>query len=212
MVKTLFILLATLAFVHADAQAEKYLADIQKYNESSVFEDERYKGLTWQAFYALDEAQEFVDPMNFDYDLMNAALFFAVNKYRTARGASALAFEPRLRDAASIHTDQMVKKKFFAHENPYNTQLRALNNRVELSGFFGQHIAENIARMFVDMNTPETYTQVAGKVILYLSRSKEHNINMLDNRNKLLGCSLLFDGTGNDGYFYFRTTHDFGVR
>jgi uncharacterized protein YkwD len=212
MVKTLFILITSLTFLSTYAQADKYLADIQKYNESSVFEDDSYNGMTWQTFYALDEAKEFVDPMNFDYDLMNAALFFALNKYRIARGASALAFDPRLRDAASIHTDQMVKKKFFAHDNPYNTSLRALNNRVELCGFFGQHIAENIARMYVNMNNPETYTQVADKVILYLSRSKEHNINMLDNRNKLLGCSLLFDGTGSDGYFYFRTTHDFGVK
>jgi hypothetical protein len=44
----------------AQVQADKYLAQIPKYNENSAFEDVRYKDLNWKQFYKLEEANDFV--------------------------------------------------------------------------------------------------------------------------------------------------------
>lgn len=192
------------------SQPDKYLAAITKYNEASSFEDERYRGMTWQQFYKLEEANEFVDPMNYDCDLMNAAIFFAINKYRDGLHLSQLAFEPRLRDAAMIHSNEMIKRNFFDHSNPYDPKLRMHNLRAELCGFFGEYLSENLSRSFLNMNTPLTYTQLADKTIKELSYSKDHKKNMTSNNINLLGCGFLCENRGSEGIFYFRITHDFG--
>lgn len=203
----IFLLLSALA---AQAQADKYLAQIPKYNEKSIFEDERYKGMDWQHFYKLDEANELVDPNNYDFDLMNAAVLFAVNKYRASRGVAALKFEPRLRDAASIHSDQMVRHNFFDHVNRYDRAVAMPNNRTEMCKFVGERIAENLARSYVDPDKPMTYTQVADMVVKQLSGSSEHNQHMIDPSLDKIGCGLIFESRTTNGMNYFRLTQDFG--
>jgi uncharacterized protein YkwD len=194
------------------AQPDKYLAAITKYNEASSFEDIRYKGLSWKQFYALEETKEFVDPMNYDSDLMNAALFFAVNKYRDGLKLSQLIFEPRLRDAAMIHSNEMIKRNFFDHVNSYDPKIRLLNQRTELCGFMGEYLSENISRSFQDMNKPLSYTELADRVIKELSTSSVHKKNMTRADLNSLGCGLIFERKHSEGIFYFRTTHDFAKK
>lgn len=208
--KTLFFLASCFCVSSTFAQVDNYLAAIPKYNESSDFEDPRYEKMTWQQFYRLEETNEAVDPMNYDSDLMNAALFFAINKYRSTLGLQVLNFEPRLRDAAMIQSDQMVKRNFFDHQNPYDAKIRMPNNRAELCGFNGEHLAENLARMFVDMQNLPTYTQLADKVVSTLSKSKEHNKHMVDPKYDRLGTGFIFENKPTSGFFYFRTAQNFG--
>jgi uncharacterized protein YkwD len=196
--------------VAGHAQADQYLARIPKYNEASVFEDVRYKGMDWQHFYKLEEANDLVDPMNYDFDLLNAAMFFAVNKYRSVKGIKQLAFEPRLRDAASIHSDQMVKRKFFDHINRADAKVSYPNVRIELCGYQGERLSENLARSYVNMERPMTYTQIADMVVQQLSKSSEHNTHMIDPKMDKLGCAALFENSPSEGVFYFRLTQDYG--
>ncbi len=209
----LFLLLATVAFANLSSaqEAKKYLDEIGKYNEVSGFEDSRYNSMTWQQFYKLEEANEIVDPANYDFDLMNAAVFFAINKYRESKGLSELKFNTNLRDAAAIHSAEMVNRNFFAHENPYNAELKKFYNRIEISGFKGGFSAENISQEYQDLHNPKSYIQLAEEMIHTLSLSKPHNANMLDKNYTYLGCALLFDkkSTGND-VWYYRSTQDFG--
>ena len=209
--KSIVIILSLLCASGAKAQATKYLAQIPKYNEKSSFEDVRYKDLDWKQFYKLDEANDLVDPNNYDFDLMNAAAFYAVNKYRASKGVAPMRFEPRLRDAASIHSDQMVKRKFFDHLNRFDAKIALPNNRIELCGYQGERIAENIARSFIDPYTPLTYTQLADKVVNELSRSKEHNAHMLDSSFDKLGCAITFEAGPANAPIYFRLTQDYGM-
>ena len=206
----LFLLLATGVLAQAP-EAAPYLAKVAKYNEASTFEDVRYKDLDWKAFYKLEETNELVDPVNYDFDLMNAAMFFAVNKYRESRGVALLKFEPRMRDAATIHSFEMVKKNFFDHTNNADAKIKGPDTRIELCGYKGQKIAENLARGFVDRGKPLTYTQLADKVVNELSRSKEHNKHMIDPELQKLGCCLIFENkTTAEGVVYFRLTQDYG--
>ncbi|MBS1686215.1 MAG: CAP domain-containing protein [Bacteroidetes bacterium] len=209
--KKLLILLAALYSFSSYAQGpDKYLAQIRKYNEASVFEDERYKDMTWEKFYHLDEANDLVDPNNYDFDLLNAAVLFAVNKYRDARGIKALKFEPRLRDAASIHSYEMVRRNFFDHVNRYDKAIAMPNNRTEMCKYAGERIAENLARSFVDVEKPMTYTQIADMIVKELSTSYDHNKHMLDPGLDKIGCAVIFEDRPIDGYYYMRTTQDFG--
>jgi uncharacterized protein YkwD len=208
---TIFLLLYTAVCFAQSPEAAPYLAKVEKYNEASTFEDERYKDLDWRAFYKLPEANELVDPVNYDFDLMNAAVFFAINKYRASKGIGPLKFEPRLRDAASIHSYQMVKKNFFDHMNYTDPKIQGPDTRMMLCGYKGQKLAENLARGYVDRSKPMTYTQVADKAILELSHSKEHNKHLIDPDLEKLGCGLLFEATPTaEGIIYYRLTQDFG--
>ncbi|MCW3126924.1 MAG: hypothetical protein JWO03_2582, partial [Bacteroidetes bacterium] len=206
--KKVTIILLMLCAAPAFAQADKYLAQIRKYNEKSSFEDARYKGMDWQHFYKLDEANDLVDPNNYDFDLMNAAVLFAVNKYRASKGVAPLKFEPRLRDAASIHSDQMVKRNFFDHVNRYDKAIAMPNNRTEMCKFAGERIAENLARSYVDPDKPMTYTQVADMVVKELSGSYDHNQHMIDPSLDKIGCGLIFENKPFNGMNYFRLTQD----
>jgi uncharacterized protein YkwD len=192
--------------------AAPYLSKVAKYNEASVFEDVRYKNIDWKAFYKLDEANELVDPFNFDFDLLNAAVFFAVNKYRASKGLPQLKFEPRLRDAAVIHSYEMVKKNFFDHMNYTDAKLHGPDTRIELCGYRGQKLAENLARGYADRGKPQSYTQLADKAVMELSRSSEHNKHLTDPGLEKLGCGVLFENTATaEGITYFRLTQDFGT-
>jgi uncharacterized protein YkwD len=203
------ILVLSATAIHAQG-ADTYLAQIRKYNEPSIFEDVRYKGMDWQHFYQLEEANDLVDPNNYDFDLMNAAVFFAVNKYRASKGIAALKFEPRFRDAASIHSDQMVRHHFFDHINRYDQRIAAPNNRTELCGYKGERIAENLAKSFMDPQRPLSYNQLADMVVKQLAGSYEHNQHMLDPTLDKLGCGLIFENKLTEGMSYFSLTQDFG--
>ncbi|MFN8278449.1 MAG: CAP domain-containing protein [Chitinophagales bacterium] len=204
-------LMMLLAGVASAQTAADYLARIPKYNESSQFEDDKYKGMTWQQFEALDMAKEFVDPDNYDYDLLSAAIFFATNKYRASQHIAPLVFEGHLRDAAAIHTYEMIRRKIFDHINQADAKLKMPNNRTELCGYAGERIAENLERDYVDLQKPLTYMELAEKAIRDLSRSKEHNAHMLDPNLKQVGCAIMFEAQPNsDGYWFWRLTQDFG--
>ena len=197
--------------IFAQQSAESYLKQVGKYNEASAFEDKEYSQMTWEKFYKLEDANEIVDPANYDFDVMNAAVFFAINKYRMSKGLPAFKFDEHLRDAATIHTNEMTNRNFFAHENPYNPALKKFYNRIEISGFKGGFSAENISREYQDLHNPKTYIQIAEEMILNLSLSKQHNANMLDTHYTHLGCALLFDKKSTNGdVWYFRSTQDFG--
>ncbi len=192
-------------------EAASYLAKVGKYNEASNFEDVRYKNMDWREFYKLEEANELVDPRNYDFDLMNAAIFFAVNKYRSSKGLEPFKFDPRLRDAATIHSYQMVTKNFFDHMNYYDVKIQGPDTRMHLCGYDGQKLAENLSRDYADRGRPKTYTQLADKVISELSKSKEHNRHLIDPDLNKLGCSVIFENaTTPEGIVYFRLTQDFG--
>jgi uncharacterized protein YkwD len=193
-------------------EASPYLAKVEKYNEVSSFEDVRYKSLDWKAFYKLDEANEFVDPVNYDFDLLNAAMFFAVNKYRSFKSLPPMKFEPRLRDAATIHSYEMVRKNFFDHMNYTDEKLQGPDTRMHLCGYDGQKLAENLARGYVDRGRPVTYTQLADKIVNELSHSRDHNKHMVDPTLQRLGCAVIFEaGQSPEGIVYFRLTQDFGT-
>ena len=199
-----------LLFVVANAQPATFLSQIPKYNESSSFEDSAYSKFTWQQFYALEECKEIVDPENFDFDLLNAAVFFATNKYRASKKLPLCAFSPELRNAAAIHSFMMVKNNFFNHINPFTPKLRTPIDRIQLCQFPGTRYAENVARIFINLNEPLTYTQLAENVVLDFSKSGAHDKNLRDPKLTELGTAIVFEADKKNPYRYFKVTQNFG--
>ena len=82
---------------------------------------------------------------------------------------------------------------------------------MELCGYKGQRLSENLARNYTDISKHMTYTQLADKTVKDLSRSSEHNKHMLDAGLDKLGCAVIFeDKPAGDGIIYFRLTQDYG--
>jgi uncharacterized protein YkwD len=105
----------------------------------------------------------------------------------------------------------MVTRNFFDHMNYADPKIKGPDTRMELCGYHGQKIAENLARSFADRGRPMTYTQLADKVVNELSRSREHNKHMIDPEQEKLGCAVIFENTTTpEGIVYFRLTQDFG--
>ena len=74
--KNLLLLVFNLMF----AGGEKFLNDIPLYQKESYFKLKVYAEHDWNSFYVLKEANQVVDPNNYDLHLLNAAVFFATNK------------------------------------------------------------------------------------------------------------------------------------
>src|SRR5688572_1875913 len=105
-----------ISFLFPDS-GDKFLNEIPAYQKDSYFKQKVYAEHEWKSFYKLKEANEIIDPDNYDLHLLNAAVFFSTNKLREEKKGKTLKFSASLRDAAVVHTQQMVDKKFFSHTN-----------------------------------------------------------------------------------------------
>src|SRR3954467_5614133 len=111
------VFLLIFAFFFLADSGEKYLADIPSYQKDSYFKQKVYEEHDWKSFYQLKEANEVVDPNDYDFHLLNAAIFFSTNKRREEKKLKPLKFSAGLRDAAVIHSYQMVAKNLVNHMN-----------------------------------------------------------------------------------------------
>ena len=159
--KNLFLLV----FIFLYAGGERFLSDIHLYQKESYFKQKVYAEHDWKSFYGLMEANQVIDPDNYDLHLLNAAVFFATNKVREDKRLKPLKFSTELRDAAVVHSQQMVEKKFFDHFNNKIRKLRSPENRMILFGVEATAMGENIDYNNIDMPSRITYLQLADKIV-----------------------------------------------
>lgn len=76
-----------------------------------------------------------------------------VNQHRAMNGATPLAMNARLSDAAQKHSEDMARRDFLDHRSPDG---RALQDRVASVGYPWRAIAENLA---AGMSSPESTVQ-----------------------------------------------------
>src|SRR4051812_5439152 len=111
MIKTLLLLIAVMLNAGGDA----FLQEIVLYQKDSFYKEKVYAKHDHNSFAQLKEANAIIDPNDYDLHLLNAAIFYATNKVREQKHLPLLKFSPQLRDAAVVHSQQMVDKKFFDH-------------------------------------------------------------------------------------------------
>ncbi len=188
--------------------------------KDAAFADSQYSQFTYETFSKSPLANEEIDLTNIDYDLLNAAIFYASNKQRKLHNKNPFTFYPLLRDAAVTQSTQMVKYNFFDHVNNKNAKLKTLKDRLESVGGSGKYLAagENISEYFllnykpneyyrvekvnnkpVYYNTktnkqirPHTYLSFGEAIVADWMTSPGHRANILDDRFTHLGCGTLY--------------------
>ena len=182
----------------------------------AAFSEADYAKYDHRTFPKLKAAQQPLELANIDYDLLEAAIFYATNVQRVKAKRKPFAFAPYLRKAAVLHATQMVKRQFFDHQNKYDPKYRIFTQRIDASGGKGKYSSagENIADSFLLTyregtaysdetdaagNTyfvdeagkpilPHTYWSLAEAVLEQWMNSPGHRANILDANYTHLGC------------------------
>lgn len=205
----LFVLLLVPLFAF-DA-GERYLNKIELYQKDSYFRQKVYTEHNWKSFYKLKDAQAAIDPNNYDLHLVSAAVYYATNKLRESKGLKALQFSPQLRDAAVVHTNQMIEKNFFNHFNNLTPALHSPEQRIKLFGITSPALAENVDYNNMPLTGKITYLQLAEKIVDEFYHSPPHRKNMLAREFTHLGCAAIFEARDKQGVRYIKTTQDFSA-
>jgi uncharacterized protein YkwD len=190
---------------------DKFLNKITAYQKDSYFKQKVYADHNWKSFYKLSEAQAVVDPNNYDLHLLSAAVFFATNKMRENKHAKPLQFAPQLRNAAVVHTEQMIEKNFFDHFNRLTPELRSPEQRMGLFGIAATDMAENVDYTYIQLSQNITYIQLAEKIVDDFYDSPPHRKNLLGKEFSRLGCAAIFEMHDKDGARYLKATQDFSA-
>jgi uncharacterized protein YkwD len=196
-------------FLSAFGSGEKYLDKIPLYQQDSYFKSKVYAEHTWKTFYKLKEANEPIDANKYDMHLLGAAVFFATNKLREEKGAKAFQFSPELRDAAVVHSWQMIEHNFFDHFNHFNPALRAPDQRIHLFKPNAMAYAENIDLNHIIVSQSTTYIQLGEKIVKELYNSPPHRTNMMNKAYHYTGCSAIFEAHDKTGARIVKATQDF---
>ena len=204
MALSLFLLLS------AFDSGEKYLTNIAPYQRDSYFKNKVYSEHNWQSFYKLKEANEPIDANNYDMHLLSAAVFFATNKLREEKGAKAFQFSAELRDAAAVHTWQMIQKNFFDHFNKTAPSLYSPDKRIHLFKPNSNAYAENLDLNHIIVSESTSYIQLGEKIVKELYNSPPHRTNMMNKLYNYIGCSAIFEAHDNKtGARIVKATQDF---
>lgn len=189
---------------------EKWLREIALYERSSYFKTTVYAEHTPQSFFALKEVSQPIDYRTYDMHLLNAAVFFATNQLRERKKLPPLVFNAGLRNAAVVHTNQMIDKRFFDHMNNKTRALRTPDDRLAL--FVPTYTAggENIDYNHVGLQAKATYADVAKLIVDDFFESAPHKKNMLSKNFNALGCGAMLELKPEGDQIYFKATQNFG--
>ncbi len=203
--------LLLLVLVAVSGGGEKFLEEIPLYKKDSYFKEKVYEEHSWKSFSALKEVNQIVDPNNYDLHLLNAALFFVTNKVREEKKFKPLKYSAQLRDAAIVHSQQMVEKRFFDHFNSKTKKLRSPEDRMVLFGVQASAMGENIDYNNLEMPSKSSYIQLAEKIVDEWMHSAPHRKTMLSKTYTHLGCGAMFEASNKDGVRYIKATQDYSL-
>ncbi|MCL2072672.1 MAG: CAP domain-containing protein [Marinilabiliaceae bacterium] len=198
-----------------------------------------YTDYNLNSFFSIVNLQSKITKLFVDTDLLNAAVFWFTNVERQKYNLKQFQFHEKLRQAATLHSEQMKIHNFFDHENNFDARYKTLTNRIDaqkdstFNGFMSY--AENIFDYpVIEANTtftvenrngqtrfflmngkellPYTYYELAKNVVDGWMNSPGHRANILQPDFEYLGCgSAKYEKQGN-GYstLYFKLTQNFG--
>lgn len=113
---------------------------------------------------------------------IEAEVVAATNVERAQHGLRALTVDPRLTGAAQRHSDDMVRRSFFAHENPDGDQVW---DRAVAAGYAYRMVAENIA----------AGQRTAAEVVRGWMESPGHRANILNGELRQIGVGHALGGS-----------------
>lgn len=203
----LVLLLPLLAF----DSGEKYLGKIELFQKDSYFKSRVYTEHDWKSFAKMDEPNAIVEPDHYDIHLLNASIFYATAKLREEKGIKTTKYSDHLRDAAMVHSYQMVDRNFFNHFNNYVPALHSPEQRMKMFGVAMSELAENVDYTFISIPSKTTYLQIADKIVDDFFHSPPHRKNMLNKTFVYLGCAAEFELKDKQGVRYVKATQDYSA-
>lgn len=156
---------------------------------ASQWNRSNYNNITHKNFRTNPLFHARVDMNNIDYPLLNAAIFFLTNEQRAKKGLKVLEYNAALEAASYHHSVKMGEKKFFSHTNAKEKGRKTSDDRARLAGITNPHTAENIV---FSTNKPETYLDVAEKLMDLWMKSPGHRQNILSKKALQLGCGAYY--------------------
>ncbi|MEM7383354.1 MAG: CAP domain-containing protein [Verrucomicrobiota bacterium] len=132
-----------------------------------------------------------IDPEAPNKASLTQSIIKVTNAERTARGLAAYVVSKELTQAAQMHTDDMARWDFFAHENTRDRGKFKTSDRVKLCGYKGQ-ASENIVFRWFTVAKPDTDGSMAEKVVEAWMGSSGHRKNILSKDFKEMGAAMTF--------------------
>lgn len=198
-----------------------------------------YSSYSLNSFSRIGELGQRLDGTFCNLQLLDAAVFWMTNVERVKHGLKEFRFHYKLRQMATLHSEQMRKHGFFNHDNPYEVRYKTLDNRLDATkdstfdGFmtFGENIAQcptlngpdsfavefrhGVPRFFASDGRELFYCtclEYAQTVVDGWMHSPGHRANILDPGFEYLGCGCAgFEQKGTDiSLLYFNLTQNFG--
>ena len=137
-------------------------------------------------------------------DQVERAILCLVNRERTTRGLKSLRSNGRLAQAATIHSQDMVRRSYFSHQSPGGG---TLTDRIRAAGYLSggrsYAFAENLAWGTGSLATPQS-------IVRSWMNSAGHRRNILTGRYEELGVGVVVGAPGQSGGATYTT--NFGVK
>jgi len=202
-------------------------------------QDSLFYKMSASDFMKLPEVNKPIDARNPNPALLDAALFHLTNVERIKFNLPVFIYSHQIHKAAIEHTESMIDRNFYGHENPNSPAHKTLSDRIFLQTMEFKEMAENIAQhdilggteniycfkipkngqdyIFLNCESKKpiltfTYAELAKSVVNGWMNSQHHRENILNPRLKSMACAGRFS---NNPYktqksTYARLTQDFG--
>ena len=211
---------------------------VNKYSRSiELISRNYYSDYEAKTFLPLADLQYKITKALINTDLLNAAVFWITNIARKKYNLKQFQFHDKLRQTATLHSEQMKRHNFFDHINAFDARYKTLTDRIDsvkdnnFQGFmsWGENIADypiikadekyrvenrnGVKRLFSASGKeifPYTYYEYAKSVVEGLMNSPGHRENILNPDYEYLGCGCA--SYENQDLLYFKLTQNFGGR
>jgi uncharacterized protein YkwD len=195
--------------------------------------------MTAANFIKLPEVNQPIDARKPNNALLDAALFHLTNEQRVKYHLSIFTYSYAIHKAAIEHSESMINRDFYSHDNPYSPANKTLPDRIFLQTWEFKEMAENIAQhdilggntniycfsipangqdyVFLNCDSKKpvpmfTYVELAWAVVNGWMNSPHHRDNILNPRLKAMACAgrLSKNPFKTQRSPFARLTQDFG--
>ncbi len=186
------------------------------FGQTSAWREIFYNNFDYTNFTTYSYFADTINPDNFDFALLNAAVFYETNRQRVKHGRKPLKHHPKLEVSAQGHSKDMVALNFYSHTSrvPGKT---SVSNRVKKAGLNGEYVGENIYDHYILNFDGKSYCPPSqcgyfkyagtGKIIFthtYYTLAKklvDGWMNSPGHRTNILNSNYTHMGMGNYAYY-----------
>lgn len=192
-----------------------------------------YNSYDANKFFVRQDVNQRIDPAKFDFELLEAAVFYATNEKRVQFDLPIFTYDRFLLRSSRLHSANMKQYNFFSHVNRKKKAFKTPHLRIRYVGGRFKGTAENIAKFSVlelpadnsyligkngklqDKSGNElqgrTYKSLGKMIVDAWMDSEGHRENILG-EYQYLGCGISKIDRAKDGMPSVYITQNFGTK